>query len=234
MNRIIKAIPDCLTLCNLLCGCIATVCALGGDLKTATYWIFAAALFDFLDGFAARLLKATSLIGLQLDSLSDVVSFGVAPSSIVYCMLAVSQPADLPSFIPFVAYLVAAFSALRLAKFNIDQRQTHSFIGLPTPACALFICGLAYFDPTSTTDYAVLLAMVATLCFLLVCNLPMFSLKIGKSDSGFLKTYRLQLLTLLAGAIFLFIWQLKGLVPAIALYVVLSIFDSLNNIFLKR
>ena len=123
---------------------MALVSAVEGDTATAAYFIFAAAVFDFCDGFAARLLNARSPLGLQLDSLADVVSFGAAPSAVIYSLLLHRLPDGWPAFLPFGAFLIAVFSALRLAKFNVDERQSESFIGLPTPACALLICGLPF------------------------------------------------------------------------------------------
>ncbi|MDR2424218.1 MAG: CDP-diacylglycerol--serine O-phosphatidyltransferase [Prevotellaceae bacterium] len=227
-DRLKRNIPNALTACNLLCGCVAVVRALNGDLEAAVCCIFAAAIFDFFDGFVARLLNAQSDIGLQLDSLADVVSFGVAPSSIIFWTLTVTQKyfqSDLPAFIPYLAFLIAVFSALRLAKFNIDERQTSSFIGLPTPACAIFVCGLPYFDIFTHTGYFVLLTLIPALCFLLTCELPMFSLKLKKTDKPFVGQYKMQLLLLACSSVFLIAGQMKGLSLSIALYVLLAFID---------
>jgi CDP-diacylglycerol--serine O-phosphatidyltransferase len=205
--------------------------AINGDIKTATYFIFASAIFDFFDGFVARLLKAQSSLGLQLDSLADMVSFGVAPSAIVFHILSVSQihvPLDLPAFTPYLAFFIAVFSALRLAKFNIDERQTTEFIGLPTPASTLFFCGLAYFDMFTVTGFYILLALIPVFCFLMVCELPMFSLKIKKSPD-FVKKYSLQLLLLLCAIVFIAVWHLKGISITIALYVLLSFIRKIKK-----
>jgi CDP-diacylglycerol--serine O-phosphatidyltransferase len=229
MRKIIKSIPNILTSGNLFCGCAAIVLALDGDIKTATYFIFAAAILDFFDGFAARLLKAQSPIGLQLDSLADMVSFGVAPSAIIYHIMSISQihvPFEFPAFTPFLAFFIAVFSALRLAKFNIDERQTTEFIGLPTPACTLFFCGLAHFDMFTVTGFYTLLACIPVFCFLLVCELPMFSLKVKKSHD-FVKKHSLQLLLLLCAAVFIVLWHLKGISITIALYILLSLFRKI-------
>lgn len=230
MRKIIKGIPNTITSMNLFCGCIAITMAFKGNLEIATYFIFAAAILDFFDGFTARLLNAHSPIGLQLDSLADVVSFGVAPSVIIFHILTVTQTyiqADIPAFIPYVAFLLAVFSALRLAKFNVDERQTDSFIGLNTPACTLFICGLVYFNIFSVTGYYFLLALIPVLCFLLVCELPMFSLKIKKTDTSFLKKYGWQIILLVCSIVFIAVWHLKGITLAIGLYVILSVIKML-------
>lgn len=155
--------------------------------------IFIAAVFDFFDGFAARLLKAYSPLGAQLDSLSDVVSFGVAPSFIIYHYLSQQPTADSLSLelagfniIPFAAFFLAIFAALRLAKFNIDERQTTSFIGLPTPAMGLFVASLPFtlnnehlaFMGNVVTNIYFLLAVIILFSFLMVSEIPFFSLKI--------------------------------------------------------
>jgi CDP-diacylglycerol--serine O-phosphatidyltransferase len=231
MRKIINSIPNALTSGNLFCGCIAIVLALSGDIRLATYFIFAAAIFDFFDGFAARLLKAQSAIGLQLDSLADMVSFGVAPSAIIFEILSVSQihvPIGVPAFTPFFAFFIAVFSALRLAKFNIDERQTSEFIGLPTPACTLFFCGLVYFDMFTVTGFYLLLAFIPVFCFLLVCELPMFSLKIKRSPD-FVNKYSFQLLLILSAIVFIAVWQLQGISITIAFYVLLSIVRKFSS-----
>jgi CDP-diacylglycerol---serine O-phosphatidyltransferase len=151
-NPILRNLPNFLTSVNLLAGCFAVVMAIDGkgNLILASYLIFIAALFDFLDGFLARILKAYSEIGKQLDSLADMISFGLAPSIILYTLIKQAIgiklfTLDIPIgsiFILASAFLIAVFSAIRLAKFNIDTRQKNSFIGLPTPACALLIASL--------------------------------------------------------------------------------------------
>ncbi|MBE0638331.1 MAG: CDP-diacylglycerol--serine O-phosphatidyltransferase [Bacteroidales bacterium] len=142
-----KNIPNFVTLLNLLSGCISIVFAFNGNSVLAAWLIGIAAVFDFLDGMLARLLNARSPLGLHLDSLSDVISFGVAPGVIVFQLMQNSEHLpfffwDGVNFASFAAFLIPVFSALRLAKFNIDDRQTDSFIGLPTPANALFFASM--------------------------------------------------------------------------------------------
>lgn len=185
----IKHIPNAITCCNLLSGCISIVLLCNGYITAAGIMIFVAAIFDFFDGFAARLLKAYSAIGAELDSLSDVVSFGVAPSFIIYHYLQ-STPVSvsISSFnvIPFAAFLLAVFAELRLAKFNVDDRQTTSFIGLPTPAMGLFVASLPFtlqneniaFMGGLMTNIYFLLSVVAIFSYLMVSEIPFFSLKI--------------------------------------------------------
>ncbi|MBT6746814.1 MAG: CDP-diacylglycerol--serine O-phosphatidyltransferase [Flavobacteriales bacterium] len=147
----IKAIPNTLTLCNLVCGCFGIVFAFNQQLEWAGYLIGIAAIFDFLDGFVARLLNAKSLIGGQLDSLADIVTFGVLPGVIIFQLLSISFGEYFVEFsqrptthiaIQCIGFLIVTFSALRLAKFNIDESQSDSFVGMPTPAIAIFIGSL--------------------------------------------------------------------------------------------
>lgn len=184
-NIITKNIPNAITCCNLISGCIATCFAFFHDPQLALLWIIIGAAFDFCDGMSARLLHVSSPIGKELDSLADDVTFGVAPATILMSQLLVVQyPAALASiedYIPFVAYLMAAFSALRLAKFNLDDRQTMGFIGLPTPANALFwgsliiTAGDIIESGWQMTLVTILLMLVS--CWLLISEIPMFALK---------------------------------------------------------
>ncbi len=188
----VKHIPNTLTLINLFIGCLSIVSAFEGNLLMAGYLILLAAVFDYLDGFSARLLKAYSPLGKELDSLSDLVSFGVAPSVIVFHLLkdALGLTANegllTGNVLLAIPFLIAVFSSLRLAIFNLDTRQTTSFIGLPTPANAIFIVGLvlglnspfgAWFEMVTSSSTA-LIVLAFVLSALLVSPIPMFSLKI--------------------------------------------------------
>lgn len=184
-NIVTKHIPNTLTSCNLISGCIAIVFALNANFSMALTFIVVGAVFDFFDGMSARLLGVSSPIGKELDSLADVVTFGVAPSSMIYTlMLTLSKSGwneTLAFAVPYVAFVMAAFSALRLAKFNLDERQTTSFIGLPTPANALFWGALIVgnenvFDENSYYIY-LLIILVFVSSWLLVAEIPMFALK---------------------------------------------------------
>lgn len=185
LTNIKKVIPNTLTSCNLISGCIATGFAFQGDVRMALMFIILGAAFDFFDGMSARLLHVSSPIGKELDSLADDVTFGVAPATIIFAHLKVM---DYPSaleccrpWLPYFAFVVAAFSALRLAKFNLDERQTNSFIGLPTPANALFWGSLlsTHANWLTSPSYMlpVVLVMICLSSWLLVCELPMFALK---------------------------------------------------------
>lgn len=180
-----KYIPNTLTCCNLISGCIATCFAFFHSPDLALIWIITGAVFDFFDGMSARALHVSSPIGKELDSLADDVTFGVAPSTILLSQLLVMDfpvlPASVVEYLPFVAYVMAAFSALRLAKFNLDERQTMGFIGLPTPANALFwgsliVYASKFFNAYPWGGYALILMMFVS-CYLLVAEIPMFALK---------------------------------------------------------
>lgn len=185
-NRITRHIPNTITCCNLFSGCIATVMAYEMKYEWALFFIVLAAVFDFFDGMFARLLDARSPIGKDIDSLADDISFGFAPSMIVFSLFKeVNYPVfleGLSNLLPYTAFLIAVFSALRLAKFNIDTRQTTSFIGMPTPANALFWASLAIgaHDTLTSASYFnafYLFLLVCIMSGLLVSELPMFSLK---------------------------------------------------------
>lgn len=182
-----KHIPNLITCLNLFSGCLAVQFAMYGDPVACSICIFASAIFDFFDGFAARLLHTTSAIGKELDSLADAISFGLAPATLVFSMFKdYPYPEALfgiAPYIPFAGFIIAVFSALRLAKFNIDERQHHSFIGMPTPANALLIVGIANAPllqmawTTPVWGLVFLFALIGISSYLLVCELPMFSLK---------------------------------------------------------
>ena len=180
-----KHIPNSITCCNLISGCIATGFAFAGNIKVALLLIIIGAVFDFFDGMFARLLNVSSPIGKELDSLADVITFGLAPSTIIFSQLHVmSYPTflePLRDYLPYAAFIMAAFSALRLAKFNLDERQALGFIGLPTPANALFwgslLVGVG--EKLETRPWALyfILAGVLISSWLLVSEIPMFALK---------------------------------------------------------
>lgn len=186
-----KSIPNFITSLNLICGTVAVIMAFRGYELWAVYLILAAAVFDFFDGFAARLLKAYSPMGKELDSLADLISFGLAPASLIYMRyselvsdaLAGKLPVFLIEAISLVPVFIAVGSALRLAKFNVDTRQSENFIGVPTPANAILIISFLHytvfnphFFPFEYTLWFWPLASLL-LSWLLVSNIPMFSLK---------------------------------------------------------
>lgn len=223
-----KHIPNTITCCNLICGCIATGLAFKGDLQWALGFIILGAIFDFFDGFAARMLHVSSPIGKELDSLADDITFGMAPATIVYSLLTkIIYPEWAESFseyIPYIAFVIAAFSALRLAKFNLDERQTTSFIGLPTPANALFWGSLAIglYEYFITWEYSiyVLILLVFLSSYLLIAEIPMFALKI-KTFSW--RDNKLRYIFLLSSVVLLCLLGIAGLSAVILWYVILSV-----------
>jgi len=230
-----RHVPNTITCLNLFCGCLSILYSFGGMLEIAAYCILAAAVFDFFDGFAARWLKAYSAMGKELDSLADVVSFGVAPACIMYVILlpAVYQY-GFPGWMALPAFFIAVFSALRLAKFNIDTRQTDSFIGLPTPANALFICSLAFVTPGNrllsmlTGNMFFLLAVIVVFSFLMVSELPLFSLKFKSFDW---KSNKIRYIFVIIPLPVLAILHWAGLAVVILVYIILSV---ITNILCNR
>jgi len=236
-----RYIPNFITSLNLLAGCIAILYATRGQLNTAAYFILAAAALDFLDGFFARLLRAYSEFGKQLDSLADIVSFGVAPSAIMYHLLIrgltdFSPTAQFDPFAPsgiemiilYSSFLIAVFSALRLARFNLDNEQKISFKGLPTPASALFIASVAFIsdNPASlfvqqlSLNMFALLSIIVAICFLLVTKWPMFSLKFASFN---FRDNAVRYIYLLVALILVLSLGALGFNLAILFYIVLSI-----------
>jgi len=231
-----KSIPNLFTSLNLFAGCVASVMAFQGEYKMVVIWVIVAAFFDFSDGFAARFLKAYSPMGKELDSLADCISFGFAPSAIVYFFLSenvikISRNPVVIEYLPYIAFLLAIFSALRLAKFNVDKRQTESFIGLNTPANALFWVSFCYgltFTAPMITPALVYTLLVGILVFslLMVSEIPMFSLKV-KSIKIKGNEYRYFLILFIVGMV---AWiGIIGIAAGILLYIALSIIQSGTN-----
>ena len=275
-------IPNIITLLNLLCGCLAIVFAFDGNLVWSAYLVGIAAVLDFFDGFVARALKQYSEIGKQLDSLADMVTFGVVPGVVMFQLIkgsfmlekytsflkswdGVSKPnvtVDAPVLICSIAFLITLFSALRLAKFNIDTRQSESFIGVPTPANAILICSLplAFTQLTGINFYSasglvsdfqlvmwgglmkpglpdlcaillnkfVLFGIIAMMSFLLISEIPLFSLKF-KSFGWKGNEIRWSFLGM--SVILLATLQFVGIPLAIVLYIMMSI---INNMIVKK
>ena len=223
-----KKLPNTLTCCNLLCGCVATLFAFKADFTTALVFIIVGAVFDFFDGFAARLLHVSGSLGKELDSLADDITFGFAPAAAVFTLLTQAHFPGLPSvtlpLVPYIAFLIAAFSALRLAKFNLDARQTMGFIGLPTPANALFWAALAStlsgIIPQVAYGGWFLLVGIVLSCWLLVAEFPMFALKFKHFHW---RGNRLRYTFLLLSLLLLLLFGRQGLPLVIVLYVFLSL-----------
>ncbi|WP_289662985.1 CDP-alcohol phosphatidyltransferase family protein [Flavobacterium panacagri] len=234
-----KHIPNLITLINLFCGCVAIVYVSQGDFLMAFYMVCLGIFFDFFDGFFARLFKVSSPLGLQLDSLADMVTSGVVPGYVMYSLfLKSANPHDVVGsvYIPFLGFIITLGACYRLANFNIDTRQTDSFIGLPTPANALFVLSLPLVIEFSNSlimfevlsNFWVLL--VITLCSAYVMNaeIPLFALKIKKFT---LKDNVLQIVFLIISILMVILLQYIAIPLIIIFYVLLSI---INNLFLKK
>jgi CDP-diacylglycerol---serine O-phosphatidyltransferase len=226
-KRVSKHVPNAITCANLFSGCIGIVFAFQENLIFAAYALFLAAIFDFFDGFASRVLQSFSGIGKDLDSLADMVSFGFLPSAIMYeLFLQAPQIPNVSSWLNFSAFLISVFSALRLAKFNNDTRQAESFIGLPTPANGILIASIPFIleHHTRYSQYILntygLAVFVAVMCVLLVIELPLMSLKFKNSDFN-KNIYRY--LLLLFSAILILFFKFAAVPVIIVMYITLSI-----------
>jgi len=223
-------IPNLFTLSNLACGLLAIVAVFSSDYILAAWLVGAALVLDFLDGFTARLLKVHSELGKQLDSLADLVTFGVVPGLLMFRLFKMSYQSGepVPDFLPFLALLIPIFSALRLAKFNIDTRQKDYFIGLPTPAAAILIFSLGLwglYTGNETTKGIILHPFLLTFLTvatsaLLVAELPLMSLKIKNLKWSENKGVIVMLLLI---ALALFFLRFRALAIIIPLYLVLSL-----------
>ena len=233
-NIITRNIPNTITCCNLISGCIATLSAFMGEIHMALLWIIIGAIFDFFDGMSARLLHVSSPIGKELDSLADDITFGMAPAAIVFYEMGIMEyPAFLAPvqpYMPFVAFLIAASSALRLAKFNLDERQAMGFIGLPTPANALFwgalLVGAGDFIENTTWMVPVVIVMILLSCWLLVSEIPMFALKF--KHWGW-KGNEVKYLFLITCVPLLIVFGVTAFAIIIAWYVLLSALVNIRN-----
>ena len=233
MKAIRNIIPNAITSLNLLCGCMACIAAFhcydpmcGTTLngyELAFIFIALAAVADFCDGLVARALHAVSNIGAELDSLADLVSFGLAPAMVLYNMMTVQGAGHWA----LVALLLPVFGALRLARYNVDPTQGTVFTGLPIPANAIFWIGFTAWYATHPVNLWIVLALIVALSLLMVCNLRMFSLKMHNLTS--LKQNWAQYLQIIATVAFVAVLGLPGLAAAILLYVLLSIIKREKN-----
>lgn len=224
-----KHIPNFITSLNLFAGCLAIYYGFRGNYELVMMFVLLAAVFDFADGLAARLLHAYSPMGKELDSLADVISFGVAPGVLVLSMLTQSS---LPYWVGFAGFIIPVFSALRLAKFNIDERQTSSFIGLPTPANALFWIGLGYsFSEILIANPWYILVFTVIFSGLLVSELPMFSLKF-KSLKW--KDNQVPYIFLLISVLLIALLQTKAIALIIGWYILFSVILYFLKLKIRR
>jgi CDP-diacylglycerol---serine O-phosphatidyltransferase len=219
----IKHLPNALTCANLLCGCMGIIAVFRFPELPAAWFIWAAATFDFLDGFAARIFKVSSAIGKELDSLADVVSFGVLPALIMFHLI---EQNTSTTVLAYAALLIAIFSALRLAIFNVDTTQTDSFRGLPTPANALFISALPLLSGEYFTwIYTDLILLAITLIFsvLLVSNVRLMAIKFKSFGWA---ANKIKYLFLLAALLLLVFFNFEAIPLIILLYILLSLFHK--------
>jgi len=232
----LRHLPNFLTCLNLFCGCLAVVYISRNDLTVASWLVITAAVIDFLDGFAARVLNAFTETGKQLDSLADMVTFGLVPGYMMYQLLAIKTDLFLlkNQWLIFIPFLITIFSALRLAKFNIDKRQTVGFIGLPTPACTLFIISLPLIIQHQTgfarevAESAVFIVISSiVLSFLLVAEIPMFSFKF-KNFSW--KSNKVRFIFLLLSLIAFVFLKWLALPIIVVMYISFSILVNRNRV----
>ena len=222
-NRITRLIPNTITCCNLLSGCLAVMAAFHADAWHALLWVVAGAIFDFCDGLSARLIKAYSPLGKELDSLADLVTFGLAPAML--CLMTLRQfdyPTDfLVSAFPYIGLILVVFAALRLAKFNTDERQTSSFLGLAVPANALFWCGLFQNDLSAIPEAPWIIgALVILFAWLMISDIPMFSLKFKSLKWA---DNKIRFIFLIVSVVILILLHERGLAAVIGWYIILSI-----------
>lgn len=245
--KIKEHIPNAITCGNLFCGCLGIVFAFQGNLMWTCYLAGIAAVLDFFDGFAARLLHVKSEIGKQLDSLADMVTFGFLPGVVMYFMILKSTTGNtekvfmmeenaetFPHWLIYASFIITIFSALRLAKFNIDTRQTELFIGLPTPANTLLICSLPLIEhfQSQIGDYNILesihnpwflLGLSVLSAYLMVAELPLFSFKFKNfkwSDN------KIRYLFIFLAMVLLILFQFVAIPFVIFLYILLSAFNN--------
>ncbi len=236
-----KHIPNTITLLNLLCGCVALIFVSNDNFEMAFFFVCLGIFLDFFDGFFARLFKVSGPLGLQLDSLADMVTSGVVPGFVMFKMMLssnVSMSEGFLQYFPYLAFVITLGSCFRLAKFNIDTRQTDSFIGLPTPANALFILSLPlvlkYYASDSLlvieifTEKWVLLLISLFSAYILNAEIPLFSLKIKKFN---FKDNVLQIIFLTIAVLLLVFLNYLAIPLIIIFYVLLSV---INNKFLKK
>ena len=229
----LKQLPNALTACNLVCGCLGIIQCFNGNLELSAIFILVAAVFDFFDGFVARAVKANSAMGKELDSLADCVSFGALPAFILYhLMLQSTNLAQAGTWWVYSGLLIAVFSALRLAKFNIDTRQTDSFIGVPTPADAMLIGSFPYlinqktfFEPFLTNVY-VLAGIAVVMSYLMIAELPLLALKF-KDFSWDKNSYVYALL--LGSVVLLGLLQISAVPIILVLYILLSVIKNMQT-----
>lgn len=240
MNAIIRNIPNYITIANLFCGVLSIISTFSNQLSLAAFFIFLGIFLDFFDGFFARLLKIENEFGLQLDSLADLVTSGLAPSFILFKLLNANNTTqlfgefsfDTPfSNISLIAFLIPIFAALRLANFNIDKNQKNSFIGLPTPMTAIFIASIPlikseFFNSIYSNTFTLCIISVV-LSILMISKLNLFSIKVNFQENLSSQLNMMRLFMLISSLILLFFFNLAAIPFIVVLYIILSIINNL-------
>ena len=240
MNAIIRNIPNYITIANLFCGVLSIISTFSNQLSIAAFFIFLGIFLDFFDGFFARLLKIENEFGLQLDSLADLVTSGLAPSFILFKLLNANNTTQLfgefsfetPfSSISLIAFLIPIFAALRLANFNIDKNQKNSFIGLPTPMTAIFIASIplikSEFFNSIYSNTSTLCIISVVLSILMISKLNLFSIKVNFQENLSSQLNMMRLFMLISSLILLFFFNLAAIPFIVVLYIILSIINNL-------
>ncbi len=232
MSKIIKQIPNLISLLNLFFGCLSVVALWEKNYNMVFIFISAALICDLLDGAMARLLDAQSSIGKELDSLADMISFGFFPGLVIFVLL---QEVSISVFLPYLGFFISIFSAIRLAKFNIDDKQAHSFLGLPTPANTIWILGLLWFveyEKNGLGEFfgkpGILLIIIGLSCFLLIVNLPMFSFKMKRLGW---KGNEIKLIFILVSLVLFAIFKAGSIFWIMCFYILLSVLNYFLKLF---
>ena len=240
MNAIIRNIPNYITIANLCFGILSIILTFNNQLSLAALFIFLGIFMDFFDGFFARLLKIENEFGLQLDSLADLITSGLAPSFILFKLINASNATQLFGEFPFqtpfssislIAFLIPIFAALRLANFNIDKNQKDSFIGLPTPMTAIFIASIPLikseiFNSIFSNTYSLCIISLV-LSILMISKLNLFSIKVNFQENISSQLNIIRLFMLISSLILLFFFNLAAIPFIVVLYLILSIINNL-------
>ena len=232
MNALIRNIPNFITLSNLLCGVLSIIFAFDNNLILAAIFIFLGNFLDFFDGFFARLLKVEDKFGLQLDSMADLITSGLAPAIILFHLIKNQSQIQYPDTVPlaFLALIIPVFSAIRLSNFNIDLSQKNSFIGLPTPMLAIFIAAIPLINLQLFPIYSNIIFLCGisiVLSFLLVSKINLFSLKVNLKKISIDKLNILRVILLSSSIILFLLFNFAAIPFIVILYIILSL---INNI----
>ena len=232
MNALIRNIPNFITLSNLLCGVLSIIFAFDDNLILAAIFIFVGNFLDFFDGFFARLLKVEDKFGLQLDSMADLITSGLAPAIILFHLIKNQSQTQYPDMVPlaFLALIIPVFSAIRLSNFNIDLSQKNSFIGLPTPMLAIFIAAIPLINLQLFPIYSNIIFLCGIsiiLSFLLVSKINLFSLKVNLKKISIDKLNILRVILLSSSIILFLLFNFAAIPFIVILYIILSLTNNI-------